>query len=160
MDWLPTVGVLVGIISGLTGTAFGVYNFINLRRQSQRQIMVKLDDSGFMLDGTVSKFIIVTAANTGFRSVILTEAGILLPDNRKLVIPVPVYGPTFPHQLIAGASYDLMMDAEKVAQSIKDAGFGAGVAIWGCYRDALGTLYRSKPLHFHPERFIAAEAPS
>jgi hypothetical protein len=51
------------------------------------------------------------------------------------------------------------MNIEHLATSIQRAGFGSGVTIYGYFRDGLGTIYRSKPLRFDPERFIERDEP-
>jgi hypothetical protein len=98
MDWLPTVGIVVAILSGLTGVVLGVYNLMLARKQSQRRITVKIEDKGFIMSGGIveANLITVTAFNPGFVPVILNEAGFLLPNRSKVTTLNPIISPRSP----------------------------------------------------------------
>ena len=154
MDWLGTVGSFVAVAGGLVGTALGLYNLFSARRWEQRRLRVQLTDQGFIFD-LDKNLLIVSALNVGFRSVILQQAGIRLPNGSLLTTSDPVIQLRLPIALSAGASCDFVMKAPSIAQAVKEAGYGTGVQVRGYYRDALGTLYLSKMLSFDPYRFPA-----
>jgi len=92
----------------------------------------------------------IEASNPGNRTVTLSSAGVLLPGNKQLML----FPAILPYELLEGKNLYVWTSAEDAARKLKDGGFSGEVKLIGFFRDALRTVYKSKPLNFDVDEWI------
>jgi hypothetical protein len=88
--------------------------------------------------------IILTAINSGERSMTLMGAGIMVPNGRKIVYFGDPHVFDFPHHLVAGQSFGVRMSVESVGRSLEEAHFARSAHLVGYFEDARDRSYRSR----------------
>jgi hypothetical protein len=100
--------------------------------------------------------VLVTALNHGSRTVSLNSPGLLLPDKRQLVFPFDLESDVpFPHDLMEGKSCQMWIPASVLARDLRKYGFSGDIKLRGFYRDALGTIHKSKPFKFEADKWLS-----
>lgn len=153
------VGVVTGIIGALTGIgglAVSIIVYLNNRRDRQPSVTVVLNQEVAVVDNKMITFLCVAGVNTGLRTVRLEEAGIMLPDRRKLLYYLPNLSDSLPTELSEGQKCAQRLDITKVARLVKDSGYGAGVKLVGYMRDARSVYHTSKPTTFDPDKWLTS----
>lgn len=143
MEWITAVVALYGAI-------LSTISIIETRKVKQRKVVVKFS-SGFVC-GLVDPGpfrIFLTASNPGYRSVTLTQPGIILPDGKTIVFLDLQSNVNFPHELLEGKSCTVWVDANEIAQRLRANGFKGEVKLVAFFRDALDTKYISKLMKFN-----------
>jgi hypothetical protein len=97
----------------------------------------------------------IEVLNTGFRTVIITRGGVIFPNNEQILSTVPASDPsTYPIELLEGQNRHLQIPPQNVAKMLKNDGFSGIVKLRGWCQDALGKVYKSKPLDFEIEQWL------
>jgi len=142
VDWKWAVTALIAIY----GAALATYTSYKNNRDNKRQIAVKLSH-GFLTFGPnlSGDMLILEASNPGHRPVTLSGVGLLLPDDRQMVLPDMPGTSALPHQLNEGTSMTHWMAVRETTAELRRVGFSGSVRLTAFYRDATGKVYKSKP---------------
>jgi hypothetical protein len=100
----------------------------------------------------LSEVLILSALNTGSKTVTMSSMGLILPDKKYLFFVYPTSDVTFPYELAEGKNCKVWTSLEQLAKDLKKEGFSGNVKLIGFYRDAIDNKYRSKPLKFNVDR--------
>lgn len=148
---------LVTAAVAVYGAGLATYNLIHARKGLRPNVRVGLS-MGFLTYGPElsESMLIMEAANHGAKMVTLGSPGLLVAG-RQVVFPSGVPGDVpFPYELPEGKSCRAWTEARDFALHMKRNGFGGRVRIVAFYRDAVGTMYRSKPLKFEVDQWCRA----
>ena len=93
-------------------------------------------------------FVLINAKNTGFRSVVLSTPGFVLPNKREAVIPLPFGDVNLPHELKDGNKCSIWIDPKEIMKALKQEKLAGRVKLKGYFVDALGQRHMSKSFLF------------
>lgn len=159
MTNLQSVGIIVGVLTGIAGLVLGIINYVDSRRAKQPRLFVALAVG--VTTGPAGQQLVhmtVTGVNTGLRTVRVEEGGALLPDGRKMVFWSPRQSDSLPAELTDGQSCEQRLDIVEVARKVKESGYGMGVKLIGYMRDARGVHHQSRPMAFDPDEWLPGPA--
>lgn len=140
---------IVTVLVALYGAGLATWNSICRRRDRRRQLKVELSLAVVAQGGLTSHTLLLKASNPGDRPVTVNIPGIFLPNRKQLVLVNSGREFDFPHELHEGKSCTAWEEQRKIAQELREEGLSGTVKLVGFYRDAVGTVYRSKPLKFN-----------
>ena len=131
------------------GAGLSTYVFLVERRDKKRRLKVGVS-YGFLTFGPSlsDQMIFLEAVNTGSRPVFLDAPYLLLPDNKTIVFPTSSGDVNFPHELHAGRSCKIWVPLNELSAALIREGYGSDVQLAACYRDQMGTRFRSKKFRF------------
>ncbi|MEE9591865.1 MAG: hypothetical protein V3W26_05065 [Thermodesulfobacteriota bacterium] len=95
--------------------------------------------------------LIITALNTDDESIVLDGPGIRLPDNRDVILPMPLGRIRFPCVLQKNEDCCVWTDAMTLAQNLNARGYSGRCPIVGYFNSGLGrsaVMFISEPLEF------------
>ena len=101
--------------------------------------------------------LMIQAVNPGNRTVHVAGSGYKI-GRKGFALFQPMSDVKFPHALDEGKSCSVWVDSKDVARQLKELGHSGTVRIVGYFQDAVGTQYRSKPLKFAVDEWLAAKA--
>jgi hypothetical protein len=150
-------------IAAVYGAVMSTINQIQIRRQTQRRLLVSMkqdvrqlpripDAQGGRTAASVHLFVI-QAVNSGLVPVTLKGTGMILPDGNLLTQGfVPKQGSKpFSLELVSGADHEVHMDAYEVLKAIKGNGISGHVIVQGYFTTPL-KQYKSKKVHLNVEQ--------
>lgn len=177
---LESAGIIVGIIVGISMLFLTAYKLLSNLIEKKRQIKVELligyppdqfvevpvihrnlrkgfehvvsyDESKHRKSAPV--MLLVSATNPGDRTATLTTASIITPNK------IPVFfkdwaNVPLPYDLAEGKNCVAWMEAAAIAKLLKWQEFSGKVKLIGCFTDAIGKTYRSKPLQFDVDKWV------
>ena len=129
------------------GAALSTFTFIANWKEKTQRIKVKLEMRFLTYGPQKSRHFILSALNTGSKTVRLNSIGIFLPNNLKCAIIRP-QGVQFPYDLAEGNKCQVWEKRKNILQSLKVKGFSGKVKLVGYYSSALDVVYKSKPFIF------------
>ena len=140
--------IIIALVA-IYGAALSTFTFIANRKEKTQRIKVKLE-MGFLAYGPElsSRHFILSALNTGSKTIRLNSIGIFLPNNLKYAIIRPQGDVQFPYDLAEGNKCQVWEKRKNILQSLKENGFSGKVKLVGYYRSALDVVYKSKPFIF------------
>ena len=147
-EFLTIVGIVVTIVLFVLG--IGLKIALN-RKKEKRNIKVTLSYGFLASPPLVSPaMLMLSAHNTGHRTVTLTSTGLILPrkDNRYLLFLHPDGDVRFPHDLVEGKNCQVWVTTKSIADDLKHEGFSGEVNLRAFYRDAIGGEYISESVKF------------
>ncbi|MGH9515393.1 MAG: hypothetical protein ACRD3P_06910 [Terriglobales bacterium] len=140
LQWVLTTAV------ALYGAGLSTYNVYVARKQSKRQINVKISYGCLTFGPTLGEdMIMITAANVGHRPITLDSVGLRLPNGRSLINIQQEGSVPLPHPLKEGTSVTHWMPVTGVKESIRRGGTSGKVKLLAFYNDAVGVTHKSKP---------------
>lgn len=148
-------GILITLIIAVYGAILSTFTFWNTKQENKREIKVKASHGLIKKPtGVTPPLVILTAMNTGRKTVSLTNTGLILPnkDRPYLIFTQPDSFVPFPHDLVEGKSCQVWLTAKELANDLVSEGYSGRISLRGYYRDAIGDEYRSKPMKFNIER--------
>jgi len=141
---------------------FGGIRWFLERREKQARVHVSTK-LGFSttpgMPGTSDYLIFFDAANVGERPVTLNKPCLILPDGRYLWLVGAQGIEPFPHELLPGKSCTVWEELREVAASLSREGFSGEIKVVCMFRDAVGNSYKSKPMSFGVDHWLAASPP-
>jgi hypothetical protein len=157
-DWAAAYGAVLSTILAL----FGAIRWFLERREKRPRIQVttKLGFSTVPgMPGTSDYLIYFEAANVGERPVTLNVPYLLLPDGRNLwLIEAQRFVP-LPHELLPGKNFMVWEELRELARSLSGQGFSGEIKVVCMFKDAVGNSYKSKPMSFDVDHWLAASLP-
>jgi hypothetical protein len=144
MNWTVATGI-VAVYGATLSTWKAVSDYVEKRRIIKVKVGGGYETRGAEL-GLPS--IVVTAMNTGHRTVSLRGAGLRLPNGREMVHFQQSGDVRFPHELQAGQSCMICIPVEGVRDSLRRVGFSGKIRLTGFFRDALDKTYTSENFEF------------
>jgi hypothetical protein len=156
----PTISigwdVIITLIIAIYGALVSTYSVWGSRQEHKREIKVELA-YGFMrnsLSEVSPLMLILSALNTGRRTVTLTSMGLILPkkDKKYLVFLQPESNVSFPYDLLEGKNCNVWTTTKELAEDLKREGYSGKISLKGYYKDAIGGEYKSKSLKFNIEK--------
>jgi hypothetical protein len=98
--------------------------------------------------------LILSASNTGKKTVTLTMMGLILPtkDKKYLDFLRPNSHVRFPHDLLEGKSCSVYIELKELSNELKQEGYSGKISLKGYYKDAIGGRYESKSIKFNIEK--------
>ena len=128
------------------GAALSTFNAYVAARRLRRQVSVTMS-YGFLTNGPSlsDEMLFVSASNPGQRPITLTSVGLLLPDGRRMLLPVPEGTQQLPVQLSEGTNCKHWIGAQDVIRELRRTGFSGTAAVRGFYQDATDVYHNSKP---------------
>jgi hypothetical protein len=159
------VQLIINVILAITavcGVVIGIINQIQIRRQTQRRLLVSMKQGVRQLpripDGyggraaTSVHLFIIQAVNSGLTPVTLKDAGIILPDGKFLTKAFsPRHDKQFTLELPPGNDHEVHVDVYDVLNAIKGNGISEEVVVQGCFITPL-KQYKSKKVHLNVEQ--------
>ena len=144
MNWTFATGIVA-----VYGATLSTWKVVSDHLEKRRSITVKIT-WGFETYGTElgPQCVLVTAMNTGHRTVTLRSAGLRLPNGRDMVNFLQSGDARFPHELHSGQSCMISIPVEGVRDSLIRAGIVGKIWLTGFFRDALDKTYRSERFEF------------
>lgn len=148
---------LATAIVALYGAALSTYSVVAARRDKKRRVFVSLSPGviGFANQPSAS-VVFIQAANPGDRAVTLQPGTIELPKGDHIFPPQSHSNVTFPFELPEGKSCSCWIETADLARLLAEQGYRGRVKLVGCFRSAVGTEYRSKPIKFRVEEWLKA----
>jgi hypothetical protein len=101
--------------------------------------------------------LIIAALNTGDESVVLDGPGLRLPDNRDVILPMPLGRVRFPCIIHREEDCCVWTDAMIMAQNLHARGYSGKCPIVGYFNSGLGrsaVIFVSDPLEFNIDRLL------
>ena len=145
--------IIITLIIASYGAILSTYSIWSKRQEHKREVKVTLS-FGFIKMGTVSPpMLILSALNTGSKTVTLNSMGLILPEKKYLHFTHPenIYV-TFPHDLLEGKNVMVWITNKELAHDLKQEGYSGTIRLKGFYRDAIGNEYKSKTINFDIEQ--------
>jgi len=137
------------------GAILSTYTIWNARKEHKREIRVELA-YGFSTHPLSPKglLLILTALNTGSKTVTLTSMGLILPrkDKKYCTFLRPNSNVSFPYDLPEEKNCSVWIDTKELAENLKQEGYSGEINLKGYYGDALSGKYESKQLKFDIEK--------
>jgi len=146
--------VVITLLIAIYGAVVSTYSIYASRQEHKREIKVELS-YGFMRNvlGEVSPpLLILSAMNTGVKTVTLTSTGLVLPRKKYLFFAQPESNVTFPHELTEGKSCSVWIANKELAEDLRREGYSGKIKLKGYYKDAVGGDYQSKQKKFNIEK--------
>jgi hypothetical protein len=146
--------VVITLLIAIYGALLSTYSVWNARQEHRREIKVELS-YGFMRNALAEvspPLLILSAMNTGAKTVTLTSTGLVLPRKKYLFFAQPESNVAFPHDLPEGKSCSVWIANEELAKDLKREGYSGRVKLIGYYKDAVGGYYKSKSVKFNVEK--------
>jgi hypothetical protein len=154
-DWTAAYGAVLSTILAL----FGAIRWFLERSEKRPRIQVTTN-LGFSTvpgtPGTSDYLIYFEAANVGERPVTLNKPCLILPDGRYLWLLGAQGVEAFPHELLPGKNCTVWEELREVAMSLSKEGFSGEIKVVCMFRDAVGNSYKSKPMSFGVDHWLAA----
>lgn len=153
MKWTEIVTAVVALYGAILATV----TLINQLRLARPRLKVQVRESYIlMMPGTSSDelMVTVTAQNFGLKTVTLNLLGFKFPNEKEIYVPKPLGSVQFPHTLEPETSCTMCTQAKRIADYVHSQGFSGKVRLVGYVRDAVGRVYKSKPLEFDSERWL------
>ncbi len=147
MNWAVATGI-VAVYGATLSTWKAVSDYFEKRRSITVKVSYGYETYGPGLDGLGPPAVVVTAMNTGHRTVSLRAAGIRLPDGRDTMYLRQSGDARFPHDLEGGQSCMICIPLQAVRGGLQQAGFSGRIRLTGYFRDALDKTYKSKRFKF------------
>ncbi len=156
--------IIITLIIAVYGAMLSTYTVWNARQERKREIKVKMT-YGFIkspITGVSPLMLMLTAMNTGRKTVSITNMGFILPnkDREYLILLQPQSNVTFPYDLAEGKSCQVWDTAKELAEDLIREGYSGRISLKGYYKDAIGNEYRSKPMKFSIEKHVEQETKS
>ena len=150
LDWADYVAVYGAILA----TAVAVYSAVS--KYSEKRPKVRVDGGSgvreYASGGISEDRVFVSATNVGERAVILSQMGVVLPNNNRYWFPdrdpETAYDVTFPHELRPEHACGAWTDALQLARALESMAFTGRVTLVGFYKDQVGRTYESEPFEF------------
>jgi len=129
----------------------------NSRQQNKREIKVEMN-YGFILRNRPITKILLTAINTGNKTVTLSGMGLILPRKEKNLFAIlrPDSLVTFPHDLDSGKNCSVYLDPKNLAEELREEEFSGVIKVKGYFRDGIGNRYKSKTFKFEIDENLKA----
>jgi len=146
--------VAITLIIASYGALLSTYSIWNKRQEQRRKIKVELS-YGLLragLTSDVSSVLIISAKNTGRKTVTLSSMGLVLPDKKYLAFLYPKSNVSFPYDLPEGKDCNVWIETEELTKDLKKGGYSGKISLIGYYKDAIGGMYKSKSLKFDTEK--------
>ena len=138
---------------------FGAVRWFLERREKRPRIQVT-SKLGFITipgrPGTSDYLIYFEAANLGERAVTLNVPYLLLPDGNRLWLVRAKRFVPFPHELLPGKNCMVWERLRGLARSLSEEGFSGEIKVVCMFGDAVGNSYKSKPIPFDIDHWLAA----
>jgi len=154
-DWIAAYGAVLSTILA----AFGAVRWFLERKEKHPRIQVT-SKLGFMTapwkSGTSDYLIYFEAANIGERPVTLSIPYLRLPDGRNLWMPKVQRLEAFPHDLLPGKKCMVWEELRELARGLSEEGFSGEIKFVCTFDDAVGNSYKSKPISFDVDHWLAA----
>jgi hypothetical protein len=150
IDWFEAVTAIVAVL----GLLLSIYNFYAERKDKKRQVEVRLVVGilGRETGTPTPPSLIIGVTNTGFRTVHITLAGIILPNKERVSLVVgPDAAMSYPQELTEGESRTFLMPLREVSELLRKHGLSGKVKLRGFCTDTLQKEYTSKLLRFNME---------
>ena len=148
---------ILTLILAAYGAGLASIQAILLVAERRRRLKVTLA-WGFGVNGgrpTTSALFVLSATNAGDRDITLSNAGLILPDKRNLVM-LETPGLQLPHRLQEGSNCGTLLDPRGVAVNLKREGLHGKVRIVGFFTDTVGKRYNSHPAEFDVDANLPA----
>jgi hypothetical protein len=147
--------VIITLLIAIYGALLSTYSVWTARQEHKREIKVELS-YGFMrnpLSGVSPPMLLLSASNTGTKTVTLTSMGLILPrkDKKYLIFAQPESNVSFPCDLLEGKNCNVWVTTKELAEDLKREGYSGRISLKGYYRDAIGGYYESKSFKFDIE---------
>lgn len=154
-DWSRLAHYMIAAVA-LYGAVLSTITWLDQRAGKARQLDVSLFFGAPIFEGEqLPHCLQVKAANPGYQPVMLTTAGVFLPDGVRYSADRATTRETgdwsFPDRLEPGENTSLVLRAQSLAMlcdTLERRGFRGRVSLVGFYEDALGTIYHSEPFGF------------
>ncbi len=151
-------------ITAVCGVVIGIINQIQIRRQTQRRLLVSMKQDVRQLpripDGyggraaTSVHLFIIQSVNSGLLPVTLKDAGIIFSNGKFLTKAFsPRHDKQFPLELLPGNDHEVHVDAYDVLNGIKGNGISGNVIVQGYFTTPL-KQYKSKMVHLNVEELV------
>ena len=144
--------VIITLIIAIIGVIVSIYSVWNARQQNKREVKVSLRYGALLLARPLPR-VILSAKNTGNKTVTLSSMGLILPrkENNYFIPhhPDTMGLVTFPHDLKDGKNCDVYLEPKNLAEELRLEGFSGKIKVKGFYRDAIGRKYKSKSFTFN-----------
>jgi len=154
MEFNIGLDVVITLLIAIYGALLSTYSVWTARQEHKREIKVELS-YGFMrnpLSGVGPTLLILSALNTGTKTVTLTSTGLILPKKKYLFFAQPESNVSFPYDLPEGKNCNVWIATEELAKDLKREGYSGRISLKGYYRDAIGGYYKSKSIKFNIEK--------
>ncbi len=143
--------IIITLLVALYGAILSTYTIINERKEHKREIKVTLS-FGLIEQGEVSPpMVILSALNTGSKTVTLSSKGLILPNKKILFFVRQDDCFPFPYDLVEGKDVMVWREAKELANKLKQEGLLGKIKLKGFFRDAIGNRYVSKAVKFDIE---------
>lgn len=98
--------------------------------------------------------LILSALNTGTKTVTLAAMGLILPrkDKKYLVFLQPESTVSFPYDLLEGKNCNVWTTTKELVEDLKREGYSGKISLKGYYKGAIGGEYESKSIKFNIEK--------
>lgn len=146
MDWVKIVTIVIACYGAILSTC----TLISNRRDKKRRIKVAFS-RGFLtyfVGGLSEEMLFITVTNPGDRTVRIMAPGVLLPDKRNMVIPVPTGDVTFPHDLPEGRDCKIWEPLKIFRSELQKLGFEGTIDLVPFVDNAVGGRYLGKKWRF------------
>jgi hypothetical protein len=154
MEFNIGLDVIITLLIAIYGALLSTYSVWTARQEHKREVKVELS-YGLKtnpISGVSPTLLILSALNTGTKTVTLSSTGLILPRKKYLFFPRPESNVTFPYDLPEGKSCSIWIATEELANDLKREGYSGRIALKGYYRDAIGGYYKSKSVKFNIEK--------
>lgn len=147
--------VIIALIIATYGAIVSTYSVWNARQQNKREVKVSLNYGLILLHQQLPR-LILSAKNTGNKTVTLSSMGLILPRKKNNLFtpirPDTMGLVTFPHDLDAGKDCSVYFELKNLAEELRLEGFSGKINLKGYFRDAIGNTYKGKPFKFEIDK--------
>ncbi|XES77505.1 MAG: hypothetical protein ACBZ72_01195 [Candidatus Bathyarchaeia archaeon] len=144
--------VLTTLLIALYGAVLSTFTIISQKKEHKREVKVTLS-FGFVDQGRpLEAMFILSAKNTGSKTVTMSSRGLILPNNKILHFVRQSYFP-FPIELTEGKDIFDWREVKELAQELKKEGYSGIIEVKGFFKDAVDHWYESKLVKFDLEEW-------
>jgi len=149
--------VIFTLLIAVYGAILSTYSVLSRRQEQKRKLKVLLEYGVTLNPLSQARpplMLILSALNTGKKTVTLTMMGLILPTKDKKYFDFlrPNSYVCFPHDLLEGKSCSVYIEPKELADGLKQEGYSGKISLKGYYKDALGGKYESKSVIFDIEK--------
>jgi hypothetical protein len=147
MDTITTIGIIGSLIIGAAGFIFGVYQYVDKKRNQKIKLRVTFQFgalTGHQNELSEAMFIL-KAANVGDKTVTINTPNINVKhsDGGSLFTQFGAYQ-QFPYELKPGDSVVAWHEVKPIARSLKAHGLSGNVKLEGYFISQVGDEYKAK----------------